>query len=200
MSNLTIENGICVACDRPVIYDDGSDEPSPDDKCLRSKSYCTDREAHIDWRLRWKAAQAENANLREFIASSEECAKAQDIVAVYENNERYRKAFNEIIAKLEAKAPIHHAHCSWCEEKWPHLDGGTAEEARAQARSHAFKCKRHPLKLERDAIAEQCAALKSALHEACEVAELALHGGRLDAAKSYLRRITELRKLTGGEL
>ncbi len=129
-NNSTIENGICVTCDRPVIYDDGSNEPTPDDKCLRSKSYCTDRDAHIDWR------------------------------------ERYKHSVRDRDGAV--------ANAATLQDNWHH-----AENERFRA----------------DVLVTQ---LRAALVEACEIGELALHGGRLDAAKSYRARIAELRKLADG--
>lgn len=146
---------------------------------------------------------AENARLREFIAASEECAGANDMLAVYEENERYRKAFAQIIDKLKVNAVVKHASCNWCGEKWPMLDSDTPEAAYEHARMHAFKCKCNPFKIERDALADEVRALKAALVEACDgwsgnIDELFHLRATCDFEKFRAEeraRIAELRKL-----
>lgn len=125
------------------------------------------------------AALAEVGRLREFIAASEECAKANDLLAIYEENERYRTAFQQVIDRVQSgNHTVSAAHCSWCSERWPKLDGETAEVARDYARKHAFSCTQHPLRIERDEAIKQrdsaraeCAQLDALLVGALGVIE-----------------------------
>lgn len=94
-TNSTIENGICVTCDRPVLYDDGSEDPVPDDVCLRDKSYCTDRTERVDWRARYKAADATISTLR--AALKEACEIASEYCDPHRGNDA-REDRNRIVA------------------------------------------------------------------------------------------------------
>lgn len=112
-----------------------------------------DSYASSDFERQLDEARTENANLRELIAASKECAEACDLLAVHEDNERYRTAFKQITERIQSgDHTVRSAFCSWCRESWPHLDGETAKEAQQYAREHAFKCKSHPLRIERDAV------------------------------------------------
>lgn len=70
-----------------------------------------------------------------------------EVKHLVDENDRWRKAFNEMIAKLEAgQHTVHSAFCSYCRERWPQLDGETVDEAIAHARAHADACPKHPMR------------------------------------------------------
>src|SRR5690606_34935556 len=111
--------------------------------------------------------ERENANLREFIAASEECAKAIEISDLHEDNERYRAAFKQIVDRVQSgDHTVRNAFCSWCQEAWPQLDGDTAEAAKEYARRHAFVCKSRPLRIERDAARAEVEKMRAVCREA----------------------------------
>ncbi len=100
------------------------------------------------------AQHDELVHLNEFIAASKECADANAIITLAEENQRIRAGVTDMIDKLNKGAKISSGMCSWCNEKWLHLDGSDIEEVRAAARLHAYRCAAHPLKIERDRLLE----------------------------------------------
>lgn len=115
----------------------------------------------------------ENANLREFIAASEECAKADDVLWYADENERMRAEFTRMMRQLETDGEVQFnaSGCEWCGAAWPKPEGDTAEQVHERARRHVYRCAKHPMKIERDALSEQVASLRStidALKQECE--------------------------------
>jgi len=101
--------------------------------------------------LELSKAREEIDQLREFIAASKECSTAATVVAVHEDNERYRTAFEQTLDRMKSgDYRIKSVSCSWCQEEWPHLDGESTDAAKQHAREHAFSCVSHPLRIERD--------------------------------------------------
>lgn len=115
------------------------------------------------------ALRGENGNLREFIAASKECAQATDVLAVYSENERIRGLMSKWITDVTKDGHILFGTCSWCEEKWLHAKEMTVEEMRGLPRTHAFRCKSHPMRIERDAACAERDAAKSELAEASRI-------------------------------
>lgn len=105
----------------------------------------------------------ENRRFQEFIAASKECADANAIITLTEENERIRAAVTDMIDKLNKGSVISAGTCSWCQEKWLHLDGKDVEEVRAAARLHAYRCVAHPMRIERDMLREQLEAARKAI-------------------------------------
>jgi hypothetical protein len=96
--------------------------------------------------------EAENAQLREYIAAAKECAEAGALTALQEENDRLRAAFQEIIDNLSAGKAVQSGHCQWCGEVWPIVEAETFEQARQHAAAHANKCTANPIRIERDAL------------------------------------------------
>lgn len=87
----------------------------------------------------------------------------QDIQALVDENDRLRKAFDEMIVKLQSGSPIHSASCCWCNQRWPHLDGDSFETIRRYTVDHAETCPAHSIRIERDAARVRIAELETAL-------------------------------------
>jgi chromosome segregation ATPase len=105
--------------------------------------------------------EKEGERHREFISASSECSAAIDIVALDDDNQRYRQAFNAIIKKhQDGDHEIRSAFCSWCGESWPHLNGDTAQETKKHAQKHAMQCAQHPLRIALDSALSSVAELK----------------------------------------
>jgi hypothetical protein len=134
-----------------------------DDGKLRADAVPAVKVSEID-SLRQQLAEVtdENKRYREFIEASKDCRIAVDIVELDNDNQRYRAAFKQLVERLHAdpKATVRAVFCSWCSEKWPQLDGETAEAAMEYARRHASQCKTHPLRVERDAALSSLARVK----------------------------------------
>jgi hypothetical protein len=95
--------------------------------------------------------RAENANLREYIAASKECAEAgaaAECERLYADlRARVTSAMN---ALLESPATtISAGVCPFCGESWPTV-GCDAERRMAIAAEHDQRCEKNPLRIERD--------------------------------------------------
>lgn len=134
---------------------------------------------HAEDRAEIERLTTENANLREFIAASEECAKADDVLWYADENERMRAEFTRMMRQLETNGEVQFnaSGCEWCGAAWPKPEGDTAEQVHERARRHVYRCAKHPMKIERDALTEQVASLRSTV----------------DALKQECRELTEQR-------
>lgn len=70
--------------------------------------------------------------------------------AVEADNARLREAFSQAIRSLSTDGTVRNAFCSWCDQRWPILDGESHEVVRQYANDHAQQCTAHPLLIERD--------------------------------------------------
>ena len=86
--------------------------------------------------------------------------QATDVLAVYSENERIRGLMSKWITDVTKDGHILFGTCSWCEEKWLHAKEMTVEEMRGLARTHAFRCKSHPMRIERDAACAERDAMR----------------------------------------
>ncbi len=98
-----------------------------------------------------------------------DAAMLRDVLA---DNEMFRTAWQEMTAM---NAPggtgvIHSALCTWCAERWPHLDGGTADDVREASRRHGERCTMNPFRIARDMYRAQLANVARALKAVCEIA------------------------------
>lgn len=132
----------------------------------------------------------ENKRYREFIEASKDCRIAVDIVNLADDNDRYRAAFKQMIERLHAdpKATVHSVFCSWCDEKWPQLDGETAEAAKEYARRHATVCRTHPLRVERDAALSRSQSDAAIVEAARRLVSRSIHR-RQDHRELMLRNV-----------
>lgn len=76
-----VDNGICTKCDLRVVFDNDVALEALDDNedvCVRSKSYCTSKHEHVNWRDRWKAEK------RDAELSLEGWKKAKEQLGRYE--------------------------------------------------------------------------------------------------------------------
>lgn len=78
-----------------------------------------------------------------------------DVIAVADENAYLRKGFSEAANNLAAGSSVLMSMCEWCGEKWPRLEGCKPHEAEAHARQHVYRCSKHPMKAERDALRSQ---------------------------------------------
>lgn len=157
-----IDNGICMECDLPVrwdltLYDVGNDS---DKECVRTKPFCLNHANKVDWRERAKRAEA-------FIATSETCARAEDVAWVYEENQRMRAEFKRFVEACGANKALdfNMSACEWCGDIWPKTEGSTLAQIKQRARRHLMTCKKHPLKGTIDDLSQTIADLRKYIAE-----------------------------------
>lgn len=84
--------------------------------------------------------------------------------AVEADNVRLREAFDQAIRSLSTDGTVRSAFCSWCNQRWPMLDGESHDVARKYANDHAQQCTAHPLRAElvtaRTSIGEQALVIE----------------------------------------
>jgi cell division protein FtsB len=112
---------------------------------------------------RVKELEAERDSLREFIAASEEVAKAKDALWYAEEYERVRVAFEKMAKTLADGGALAFkaSGCEWCGAMWPKPEGSTLEQIHERARRHVYSCKAHPMKIERDSLRDECERMRS---------------------------------------
>jgi regulator of replication initiation timing len=163
----------CNRCqDRTVV---GGFLPAPCPQCRRDAADCEYCGARDNYRERealtaqLARVEAERDEARQTIAAMKDVTPDDVANVVDENNQleaentRLRKTISDALAKWEkdAKAVVSSASCSWCDERWLQTAGMPSEEARRIARDHAYRCTRHPLKIERDSALADLAACRA---------------------------------------
>jgi hypothetical protein len=122
-----------------------------------------------------ESLRREVEHAKEFIAASKECADAITMLELQEDNDRFRAAFRQLVERIEDEpgATVRSVFCSWCNERWPKLDGESVEAAKEYARRHASVCKTHPLRVERDAAITDRDALRATVERMRPVVDVA---------------------------
>lgn len=138
----------------------------------------------IDWRKRALEAEEKVAGLAALVNVSPDDVRAvtDENIRVEAENERLRKAFDDVIKSLESGGPVRVAFCSWCNQRWPQLDGETYETTRKYANEHAQACPAHPLRIERDELKKIADAFGLWLGEGGSL------GAVTDAYRQYVER------------
>jgi len=99
-------------------------------------------------RMDMQVLEAQNQNLRAYIAASKECADAGALLESEAERDRVIALMRDAVSKLTAGAKISAAACSYCDAKW--LTGVTIDEIRALAEKHDQSCPSNPLRMERN--------------------------------------------------
>lgn len=109
------------------------------------------------------SARQEVANLREYIAASEEVARAEDALWYADEYERLRAMFEKMVKQLDAEGEVRFnaTGCEWCGAVLPKPDGEGLARTHQRVRRHIYSCESHPLKIERDALRSELASLKA---------------------------------------
>jgi hypothetical protein len=113
-----------------------------------------------------EAARAEVDRLSALVSVSPDDVRevADENTRVEAENERLRQAFDELIKSLDAGGTIRSAFCSWCNQRWPHLDGETYEVTRQYANDHLKTCPAHPLRADLFAAQAEIASAQAVLY------------------------------------
>lgn len=98
------------------------------------------------------ALQAENEQLRQFIAASKDVLASITIEEAIAELDDLRARCTAAMDQLTATGRIEYGGCPFCDETWPHYPEATKEERCAIAAKHDARCSKNPLRIERDAL------------------------------------------------
>ncbi len=135
----------CPDCDLPIATQTDDAHPEDTGLCWRNQWGGICPEVRVDWRARAMTAEAELERLRALATISPE-----DIKAAVTENDRLRKAFSDLIAKLTTGSTLNYLTCTYCGKNQLREDHEGADDVKRIATEHARQCAEHPLRQERD--------------------------------------------------
>lgn len=96
----------------------------------------------------------ENRRLREFIAASEACNAAVELLDMTDRYDELKSRCTDFLATLKKDMKCNVGSCPWCGEIWPN-PSGDMDRVRAIAMMHDSECAQNPIRIECDALREQ---------------------------------------------